>query len=132
MTVRGGGTATPTLRGERRLDRSDRPCITGLLPASRRGSRRATEKDREGHDDAKDLSHDEPPAPAGCVARGFAQDVTQRQDREHVPAMKHRSDLCDRGDALVASRKALLQMVREGYQAPRLGSPRSIWEISIL
>ena len=90
MTVRGGGTAAPALCSERRFDRGDCCRITGLLPASRRGSRRATEKDREGHDDAKDLSHDEPPAPAGCVARGFAQDVTRRQDREHVPAMKNR------------------------------------------
>lgn len=67
MTVLGGGAAAAALPDERRLDRGDRRRIAGLLPASRRGSRRATEKNREGHDDAKHLSHDEPPAPAGCV-----------------------------------------------------------------
>jgi hypothetical protein len=38
----------------------------------------------------KHLSHDEPPAPASCFARGFAQDITRRQDREHVADMKNR------------------------------------------
>jgi hypothetical protein len=55
-------------------------------------------KNREGHADAKDLSHDEPPAPAACVARGFAQDVTRRQDREHAPAMKNRLPLRPTGE----------------------------------
>ena len=63
MTVLGGRTAAPTLRGERRRDRSDRRRITELLPASHGGRRCASEKNREGRDDAEDLSHDEPPAP---------------------------------------------------------------------
>src|SRR4029077_11206408 len=66
-TVRSGGAAAPALCSEHRLDPGDRRRGRGLLAASRGGAGCSTQENREGHDDATDLSHDEPPAHGGAA-----------------------------------------------------------------
>jgi hypothetical protein len=69
--VLGGGPAAPALRGKNPLDGSDRSRVAGLLAASRGGASSSTQENREGHDDAKDLSHDEPPVHGGRRCYGL-------------------------------------------------------------